>query len=149
MNALLTDLYELTMAAGYFHAGKANETATFELSIRRLPPHRNFILAAGLPQIVDYLTNLTFTEEEVEYLYGLPQFARCSPEFWNYLREFHFTGDLFAVPEGTPLFAGEPVLTLRAPVAEAQIPETYLLAALSFQSLIATKASRCGAIAIA
>ena len=143
MNGLLTDLYELTMAAGYFQAGKQSEIAAFELAIRRLPPQRNFVIAAGLPQIVDYLTNLCFTEEEIQYLYGLPQFAHCSPDFWNYLRDFRFTGDLFAVPEGTPLFAGEVALTLRAPIMEAQIPETYLLAALSFQTLIATKAARC------
>jgi nicotinate phosphoribosyltransferase len=143
MNGLLTDLYELTMAAGYFRAGKAQEVATFELGIRRLPPHRNFVLAAGLPQVVDYLTNLSFTSEEIAYLQGLPQFGQCPEEFWDYLRDFRFTGDLFAVPEGTPLFAGEPMLTLRAPIIQAQIPETYLLSAISFQSLIATKAARC------
>ena len=143
MNALLTDLYELTMAAGYWHAGKTEEVATFELAVRRMPPHRNFVLAAGLPQIVEYLTNLSFTAEEIAYLRGLPQFARCRPEFWDYLRDFRFTGDLFAVPEGTTIFAGEPVLTLRAPIIEAQLPETYLLAAFSFPSLIATKAARC------
>jgi nicotinate phosphoribosyltransferase len=143
MNALLTDLYELTMAAGYFEAGKTAERAVFELAIRRLPPHRNFILAAGLPQIVDYLLNLSFTAEEIAYLRELPQFRNVSPAFFDYLRDFRFTGDLFAVPEGTPLFAGEPMLTLRAPIVEAQIPETYLLSALSFQSLIATKAARC------
>lgn len=143
MNGLLTDLYELTMAAGYFRAGKAQEVATFELGIRRLPPHRNFVLAAGLPQVVDYLTNLSFTAEEIAYLQGLPQFGQCPQEFWDYLRDFRFTGDLFAVPEGTPLFAGEPMLTLRAPIIQAQIPETYLLSAISFQSLIATKAARC------
>ena len=142
MNALLTDLYELTMAAGYFEAGKTAERAVFELAIRRLPPRRNFILAAGLPQVVDYLLNLSFTAEEIAYLRGLPQFQKVSPAFFDYLRDFRFTGDLFAVPEGTPLFAGEPMLTLRAPIIEAQIPETYLLSALSFQSLIATKAAR-------
>jgi nicotinate phosphoribosyltransferase len=143
MNALLTDLYELTMAAGYFEAGKTAERAVFELSIRRLPPHRNFVLAAGLPQAVDYLLNLAFAADEIAYLRALPQFQRVSPAFFDYLRDFRFTGDLFAVPEGTPLFAGEPMLTLRAPFVEAQIPETYLLSALSFQSLIATKAARC------
>ena len=143
MNGLLTDLYELTMAAGYFEAGKTAERAVFELTIRRLPPHRNFVLAAGLPQVVDYLRNLSFTAEEIAYLRELPQFRHVSPAFFDYLRGFRFTGDLFAVPEGTPLFAGEPMLALRAPIAEAQIPETYLLAALSFQSLIATKAARC------
>jgi nicotinate phosphoribosyltransferase len=142
MNALLTDLYELTMAAGYFEAGKTAERAVFELAIRRLPPHRNFVLAAGLPQVVDYLLNLSFTAEEIDYLRGLPQFRNVSPAFFDYLRNFRFTGDLFAVPEGTPLFAGEPMLMLRAPVIEAQIPETYLLSELSFQSLIASKAAR-------
>jgi nicotinate phosphoribosyltransferase len=147
MNALLTDLYELTMAAGYFEAGKTAERAVFELGIRSLPPRRNFVLAAGLPQVVDYLLNLSFTEDEIAYLRGLPQFQNVSPAFFDYLRDFRFTGDLFAVPEGTPLFAGEPMLTLRAPVVEAQIPETYLLSELSFQSLIATKAARCVGVA--
>ena len=146
MNALLTDLYELTMAAGYFEAGKTAERAVFELSIRRLPPHRNFVVAAGLAQAVDYLLNLAFTEDEIAYLRALPQFRHVSPAFFDYLRDFRFTGDLFAVPEGTILFAGEPVLTLRAPIIEAQIPETYLLSALSFQTLIASKAARCAEV---
>ncbi len=143
MNALLTDLYELTMAAGYFDAGKSAERAVFELAVRRLPPHRNFVLAAGLPQVVDYLLNLSFAADEIAYLRGLPQFQHVSPAFFDHLRDFRFTGDLFAVPEGTVLFAGEPMLTLRAPIIEAQIPETYLLSTLSFQSLIASKAVRC------
>ena len=143
MNGLLTDLYELTMAAGYFEAGKSAEKATFEFSIRRLPANRNYALIAGLPQVVDYLLNLSFAPEEIAYLRALPQFARVSPAFFDYLRDFRFTGDLFAVPEGTPLFAGEPVLTLRAPVIEAQLPETYLLSAITFQTLIASKAARC------
>jgi nicotinate phosphoribosyltransferase len=143
MNGLLTDLYELTMAAGYFEAGKAAEKATFEFTIRRLPANRNFALMAGLPQVVEYLQNLSFSAEEVEYLRGLPQFARVSPAFFEYLRNFRFTGDLFAVPEGTPLFTGEPALTIRAPIIEAQIPETYLLSAITFQTLIASKAARC------
>lgn len=143
MNALLTDLYELTMAAGYFEAGKTAERAVFELSFRRLPPNRNFMLAAGLPQVVDYLQNLSFTAEEIDYLRTLPQFRHVSPAFFDYLRDFRFTGDLFAVPEGTPLFPGEPILAIRAPIIEAQIPETFLLAQASFQSLIASKAERC------
>ena len=147
MNALLTDLYELTMAAGYFDAGKADERATFELSIRRLPARRNFVLAAGLPQVVDYLLNLAFTTEEIEYLRSLPQFRSASPAFFEYLRGLRFTGDLFAVAEGTPLFAGEPALILRAPIVEAQIPETYLLAAITFPTLIATKATRLVSVA--
>jgi nicotinate phosphoribosyltransferase len=147
MNALLTDTYELTMAAGYFLAGKTAERATFELGIRRLPAHRNFVLAAGLPQVVDYLLNLSFTAEEIAYLRSLPQLRQAPPEFFDYLRQFRFSGDLFAVPEGTPLFAGEPMLMLRAPIIEAQIPETYVLAALAFPTLIASKAARCVAAA--
>jgi nicotinate phosphoribosyltransferase len=142
MNGLLTDLYELTMAAGYFEAGKTDEKATFELTFRRLPTNRNFILTAGIPQIVDYLQNLSFTDDEIAYLKSLEQFRNASDAFWDYLHVFRFTGDLFAMPEGTPVFPGEPVLTLRAPLIEAQIPETYLLAAISFQSMIATKAWR-------
>src|SRR5471032_2185795 len=143
MNGLLTDLYELTMAAGYFEAGKAAETAAFEFTIRRLPAHRNFVIAAGLAQAVDYLLNLSFTSEEIDYLRGLEQFRNVSAGFFYYLRDFRFTGDLFAVPEGATLFAGEPVLTVRAPIIEGQIPETYLLSAIGFQTLIASKAARC------
>ena len=139
---LLTDLYQLTMAAGYFEAGKIQEQATFELFVRRLPHNRNFILAAGLQQAVDYLLNLRFTSEEIAYLRDLPQFSHASPAFFDMLAGFRFTGDLFAVPEGTPLFPGEPFLTLRAPLIEAQIPETYLLSTIGFQTMIATKAAR-------
>jgi len=141
-NGLLTDLYQLTMSAGYFEAGRLEERATFELFVRRLPHHRNFILAAGLEQAVEYLLNLRFTPDEIAYLRSLPQFARTSDGFFKMLSELRFTGDLFAVPEGTPIFAGEPYLTLRAPLVEAQIPETYLLAMIGFQSMIATKAAR-------
>ena len=147
MNALLTDLYELTMAAGYFDAGKTGERATFELGIRRLPAHRNFVLAAGLPLVVEYLLNLSFTAGEIGYLQSLPQFRQAPSGFFDYLGQFRFTGDLFAVPEGTPLFAGEPVLLVRAPIIEAQIPETYLLAAIAFPTLIASKAARSVAAA--
>ena len=142
MNGLLTDLYELTMAAGYFESGKACEKATFEFTIRRLPAHRNYAVIAGIPQVVDYLLNLSFTAEEIAYLRGLAQFAQVGPAFFDYLRDFRFTGDLFAVPEGVPVFPGEPVLTIRAPIIEAQIPETYVLSAVAFQSLVATKAAR-------
>jgi nicotinate phosphoribosyltransferase len=143
MNGLLTDLYELTMAAGYFECGKASEKATFEFTVRRLPAHRNYAVVAGIPQVVDYLLNLSFSAEEIAYLRGLSQFAQVSPAFFDYLRDFRFTGDLFAVPEGTLVFAGEPVLSIRAPIIEAQIPETYLLSAVTFQTLIASKAARC------
>src|SRR5262245_12107709 len=142
MNALLTDLYQLTMAAGYFQAGKAQQTATFELFLRHLPPDRNYIVAAGLAQAVDYLLQLRFTADEIDYLRSLHQFSRVPAEFFDALAGLRFTGDVFAVPEGTPIFAGEPILTLRAPLMEAQVPETYLLATIGFQSMIATKASR-------
>jgi len=142
MNGLLTDLYELTMSAGYFEAGISHQTATFELFIRRLPERRSFAIAAGLPQVVEYLLGFRFTSEEIDYLRSLTQFARVSASFFQRLHDLRFTGDLFAVPEGTLLFAGEPVLTVRAPIMEAQIPETYLLAAIGFQTLIATKAAR-------
>jgi len=127
---LHTDLYQLTMAAGYFEAGKMQERATFELFVRRLPHNRNFILAAGLAQVVEYLQNLRFQPDEIEYLRTLAQFEHAPAAFFDMLAELRFTGDLFAAPEGTPLFANEPFLTLRGPLIEAQIPETYLLATL-------------------
>lgn len=142
MTGILTDLYQLTMAAGYFEAGKVGERATFELFVRRLPHQRNFILAAGLEQAVEYLLNLRFTSQEIAYLRSLPQFAHTRDDFFEMLADLRFTGDLFAVPEGTPLFANEPFLTLRAPLIEAQIPETFLLSTIGFQSMIATKAAR-------
>ncbi len=141
-NGLLTDFYQLTMAAGYFEAGKTRERATFELFLRRLPHNRNFVIAAGLEQVVDYLLKLEFTASEIKYLRELPQFQQTHPEFFDMLAELRFSGDLFAVREGTPMFAGEPFLTLRAPLIEAQLVETYLLSMIGFQSMIATKAAR-------
>jgi nicotinate phosphoribosyltransferase len=140
--ALLTDLYELTMAAGYFKAGIHNKPAAFEMFVRRLPDSRGYLLACGIAQAAEYLLNLRFTGDEIAYLKGLPQFANAGAGLFDYLRGLRFTGDLYAVPEGTPIFAGEPILIVRAPLVEAQIPETYALAMVSFQTLIATKASR-------
>jgi nicotinate phosphoribosyltransferase len=130
------------MAAGYIAAGKTAEIGTFELLVRRLPPNRNFLVAAGLAQAVDYLLNLRFTGEEIAYLRGLPQFRRAPSEFFELLAAFRFTGDVYAVPEGTPVFGGEPLLTVRAPLYQSQIPETYLLAMVGFQTMIASKAAR-------
>ncbi len=130
---LLTDLYQLTMAAGYFEARRTEDRATFELFVRNLPRQRNFIVAAGLAQAVEYLQDLRFTAEEIDYLRGLPQFQRASPAFFEMLAGLRFTGDVFAVAEGTPMFAGEPLLTVRAPLIEAQLAETYLLATIGFQ----------------
>jgi nicotinate phosphoribosyltransferase len=142
LSALVTDLYQLTMAAGYEAAGKVGERASFELFVRRLPEHRDYLVVAGLAQAVDYLLNLRFQADEVEYLRGLPQFANAPESFWDRLRSLRFTGDLWAVPEGTPVSAGEPLLTVRAPLVEAQLPETYLLATVGFQTMIASKAAR-------
>ena len=142
MHGLLTDLYELTMAAGYWQAGKTDEVATFELFLREQPPNRNFMVAAGIQQAAEYLLNLRFTDDEIEYLKGILQVSRANPEFFDMLRDFRFSGDLWSVPEGTPVFPGEPILIVRAPLIEAQIPETYLLSMVGFQTMIATKAAR-------
>jgi nicotinate phosphoribosyltransferase len=142
VNGLLTDLYELTMAAGYFAAGKQGETGTFELTVRRLPHNRDFVLMAGLERALNYLLNLSFEADEIAYLRGLPQFRNAPAAFWDYLAEFRFTGDVFAVPEGSVIYAGQPVMNVRGPVIEGQIAETYLLAAITFETLIASKAAR-------
>ncbi len=143
MSALNTDLYELTMAAGYFAAGKAEEIATFELSIRRLPETRNFLVAAGLAQSLEYLQKFRFEQDEITYLKSLAQFRNSPPEFFDFLMRLRFTGSLFAVPEGTSIFAGEPIAIVRAPLAQAQLVETYLLSTFAFQTSIASKAARC------
>jgi nicotinate phosphoribosyltransferase len=143
MSALNTDLYELTMAAGYFAAGKKDDVATFELSVRRLPEARNFLVAAGLQQAVEYLQDFRFTSEEVDYLRSVPHFRHAPVEFFSFLKDLRFTGDFFAVQEGTPVFANEPIAMVRAPIIEAQIAETYLLSTFAFQTSIASKAARC------
>jgi len=130
------------MAAGYFSAGKQDDTGTFEFSIRRLPRGRDFVVAAGLHRAVEYLLNLSFDADEIGYLRGLANFRAVSEDFWDYLANFRFTGDVFAVPEGTVLYEGQPVMNIRAPLIEGQIPETYLLSAITFETLIATKAAR-------
>jgi nicotinate phosphoribosyltransferase len=142
VNGLLTDLYELTMAAGYFATGKHQEIGTFEFTIRRLPRNRDFVLMAGLERAIDYLLNLRFEADEIKYLQGLAQFKNASSAFWDYLAAFRFTGDVFAVPEGSVIYEGQPVLNLRAPMIEGQIAETYLLSAVTFETLIASKAAR-------
>lgn len=136
-----TDLYELTMLAAYFEAGFAQEQATFELFTRRLPAERGFLVAAGLEQALHQVLNLHFPEDILAWLRTLDIFRGVSPEFFDHLREFRFTGDLWALPEGTPFFPHEPVLQVRAPVMEAQLLETYLIASISYQTTVATKAS--------
>ena len=136
---LLCDFYELTMANGYFELGKGDEIAYFDLFFRRVPDGGGFAIAAGLEQVVDYIRELRFTEEDIAYLKEKGLF---SDGFLDYLRGFRFTGDIYAVPEGTPVFPGEPIITVRAPAVEAQFIETYLLLCINHQSLIATKANR-------
>lgn len=138
---LATDLYQLTMAAGYWAAGR-REHAVFELFARRLPPGRSYLVAAGLEQALDYLTNLRFTDDGIEHLRTLPAFAAVGGGFFEFLRDLRFTGDLWAIPEGTPVFAGEPLLRVSAPLVEAQLVETCLLSTVNFQTLIATKSAR-------
>ncbi len=139
---LATDLYQLTMAAAYFENGMGTEPATFELFVRSLPRDRGYLLTAGLEQAVEYLRELRFGGESLDYLRSLPQFEAVSAGFWEYLREFRFRGDLDAMPEGTIAFPHEPILQVHGPLIEAQMVETFLLAVINHQTLVATKASR-------
>ena len=136
---LLTDLYEITMANGYLENGKEREIAYFDMFFRTLPDGGGFAIMAGLEQLIAYIENLRFTEQDIAYLRGLEMF---SEHFLEYLKCFRFTGDIWAVPEGTPIFPGEPIVTVRAPLMEAQFIETMLLLTINHQSLIATKANR-------
>ena len=137
--SLLCDFYELTMANGYFQSGMADQITYFDMFFRRVPDGGGYVIAAGLEQLVEYIRDLHFDEDDIAYLRGRKIF---SEEFLSYLREFRFTGDLWAVPEGTPVFPREPLVTVRAPALQAQLIETYLLLTINHQSLIATKASR-------
>ncbi len=137
--ALLCDFYELTMSCGYFESDMRNKIAYFDVFFRRVPDGGGYAIAAGLEQIVRYIEELRFNESDIDYLRGRNIF---SEEFLAYLADFRFTGDIWAVPEGTVIFPGEPILTVRAPTIEAQLIETYVLLALNHQCLIATKASR-------
>ena len=136
---MLCDFYELSMANGYFQTPLRDRITYFDVFFRRVPDGGGFAIAAGLEQVIDYIQNLHFTEEDIAYLRGKSGFTE---EFLDYLRTFQFTGDIWAVPEGTPIFPGEPILTVRAPAVQAQFIETYLLLELNHQSLIATKANR-------
>src|SRR5258708_10440996 len=140
-SGLLTDLYELTMAAGYVQ-NRFDARATFELFVRHLPPNRKYLVSAGLAQAVDVLENGRFSSEEVSYIRALPVFRHVHPDFFDYLSRFRFNGDVWALPEGTVFFPGEPLLRVTAPIAEAQLVETSLLSILHFQTLIASKAAR-------
>jgi nicotinate phosphoribosyltransferase len=139
---LSTDLYQLTMMAGYFHRDVLDTRATFELFVRRLPPHRNLLVSAGLEQGLAYLEQLCFTADEIEWLRHQAAFARVPAAFFDYLRAFRFSGDVWAMPEGTPFFPMEPILRVSAPIAEAQLVETALLAIVNFQTTVASKGIR-------
>ena len=136
---MLCDFYELTMAQGYFAKGYKDRITYFDLFFRRCPDGGGFCIAAGLEQVVQYVQELHFSEEDIAYLRSREMF---SEEFLEYLRNFKFTGDIWAIPEGTVVFPQEPIITVRAPAIEAQLIETYLLLCINHQSLIATKANR-------
>jgi nicotinate phosphoribosyltransferase len=141
--ALRTDLYQLTMAAGYFHRGLAGTVATCELFVRRLPRTRRYLVACGIEQALAALADLRFDEEEIAFLRTVPSLAPAmTDDFVRYLRDFRFRGDVWAVPEGTVVFAGEPLLQVRAPLIEAQIVETFLLSQVNHGTMIASKAAR-------
>ncbi len=136
---MLCDFYELTMGNGYWESGMRDRITYFDVFYRDVPDSGGFAIAAGLEQIVDYVQNLHFDAEDIAYLRGRGIF---SEDFLAYLADFHFTGDIWAVPEGTPIFPREPVITVRAPAIQAQLLETYMLLEFNHQSLIATKANR-------
>lgn len=136
---MLTDFYELTMANGYFEQGVGEEIAYFDLFFRKIPDGGGIAIAAGLEQVIEYLQNLRFTDEDIEYLRGKNMFH---DDFLEYLRNFKFSCDVWAIPEGTPVFPGEPLITVRGPIIQAQFVETMLLVIVNHQSLIATKANR-------
>ncbi|MCR5482396.1 MAG: nicotinate phosphoribosyltransferase [Clostridia bacterium] len=136
---MLTDFYEITMANGYFKSGMAEDIAYFDMFFRKIPEDGGFAIMAGLEQVIEYLDNLRFSEEDIEYLRGKGIFCE---EFLDYLRNFEFVCDVWGIPEGTPIFPGEPLVTVRGPVMQAQFVETMILLLINHQSLIATKANR-------
>jgi len=145
-SGLLTDLYELTMAAGYLQTGLDAE-ATFELFVRHLPARRNYLIVAGLEEALNYLERVQFTPDEIDFLRRHPAFRHVEARSFEMLAKFRFTGDVWAMPEGTLVFPGEPIMRVTAHIAPAQIVETYLLAAIHFQTMIASKAARVVAAA--
>ena len=137
--SMLFDFYEMTMANGYFRQGMQDSITYFDLFFRRVPDGGGFAIAAGLEQLVEYIQDLHFDEDDIAYLRSKGLFQE---DFLDYLRDFRFTGDIWAVPEGTPVFPGEPLITVRAPAAQAQLIETFALLCVNHQSLVATKANR-------
>src|SRR2546430_14171599 len=141
VSGMRTDIYELTMAPGYVQK-HFEARATFELFVRHLPPHRNYLVAAGLEQALHFLESVHFSSEDISYLHSLPLFRHVDGGFFEFLTRFRFTGDVWALPEGTIFFPGEPLLRVTAPIAEAQLVETSLLSIVHLQTLIASKAAR-------
>ncbi len=143
LGPLATDLYQLTMAAGYFARGHAAHVATCELFVRRLPQARRYLVAMGIDLVLDYLEALRFEEEDIRFLRSVPALAGAiSDDFAEYLRRFRFSGDVDSVAEGTIVFAHEPLLRVRAPIIEAQIIETFALSVINHATMIASKAAR-------
>ncbi|HYG98600.1 MAG TPA: nicotinate phosphoribosyltransferase [Terriglobales bacterium] len=140
-SALVTDLYELTMAAAYFENNFA-ANATFELFVRSLPNDRGYLLFAGLEQALEFMEQVRFKPEEIDFIRRHPVFKHVSDAFFDYLRDFRFTGEVWAIRDGTPIFAQEPLLRVTAPIIEAQLVETFLLNSVAFPTMIATKAAR-------
>ncbi|MBU7584570.1 MAG: nicotinate phosphoribosyltransferase [Nostoc sp. TH1S01] len=140
--SLLTDLYQLTMAACYVGEGLEQKRASFELFVRRSPENFGYLIAMGLEQALAYLEKLSFTHSQIAALQATGIFAHASDRFWSLLAEAKFTGDVWAVPEGTAVFANEPFLRIEAPLWQAQLIETYLLNTINYQTLIATRAAR-------
>jgi nicotinate phosphoribosyltransferase len=138
----ITDLYQLTMMAGYHASGMAAKRATFELFVRRMPPHRAYLVFAGLEQAIGDLLALAFAADQIEGIRGFPAFAHVDPRFFTMLGSLRFEGDVWAVPEGTIVFPGETLLRVTAPLPQAQWVETFLLASLSYPTLVASKAAR-------
>lgn len=137
--AMICDYYELTMSNGYYLSGHYKKQACFDVFFRNVPDGGGFAIAAGLEQVIEYIKNLSFDSSDIEYFRTKGIFDEG---FLKYLEDFRFTGDIYAVPEGTPIFPNEPIMTIKAPAIEAQLLETYILLALNHQSLIATKAAR-------
>lgn len=145
--SLLTDLYQLTMTACYVGEGIADKTASFELFARRLPDNFGYLIAMGLAQVLDYLANLRFNEAQIAALRATNIFNNAPEAFWSLLQSARFTGNVWAVAEGTAIFPYEPILRIEAPLWQAQLVETYILNAINYQTLIATKAARIRDIA--
>ena len=142
LSALSTDLYELTMVGGYFSAGLSGH-ATFDLFVRQLPPTRNYLIACGLEQALDFLESLRFTQDEIQFLRTVPALAKLPSAFFDeFLPQFRFTGDVWAIEEGTPVFAGVPIMRVTAPLPEAQLVETALIAETMFPTSVASRAAR-------